>query len=132
MKSDDELKKEFYKYNATRPPHPNIAIIRRKLDERQAYIEAVEANDDKENSYEEAVEKLDDPDGLFFEEINQLLQQIPWRDSHSTEEEEDAVADIQRKIRELDQKRRQKLDDIGYESHEDSRADLFLNGEDED
>jgi len=128
---EEKLKKSCYAANATRPPHPNIEILQTKIKELQAHIEAVEVNDDNENSYEEAVKKLDDPNRLFFEEINQLLDEIPC-DGHGTEEEENAVADIQRRIKELDQKRRQKLDEIGSQSPEDSRADLFPNGEDED
>ena len=57
-------------------------------------------------------------------------QEIPT--SGGTEAEENAVLEIERKIKELDQKRRRKLDEIGYENPEDSRADLFPNGEDED
>ncbi len=130
MKSDDELKKEYYRNNATRPTHQNIAILQTKLDELQACIEAVEVNDDNENSYEKAVEILLGGADNEFEEIEQFKQEIPT--SGGTEAEEIGILEIERRIKELDQKRRRKLDEIGYESPEDSRADLFPNGEDEE
>jgi hypothetical protein len=127
---EDELKKAFYSANATRPMHPNVEILRTKLDELQAFIEAVGVNDDNENSYEEAVETLRGGVDNYFEMIEQFREEIPT--SGGTEAEEDAVIEINRRITELNQNRLQKLDEIGYESPEDSRADLFPNGEDED
>jgi hypothetical protein len=54
---------------------------------------------------------------FLFEEINHHRQEIPT--SGGTEEEEDALCAIDRRMEELDQKRRQKLDEIGYEAPED-------------
>jgi hypothetical protein len=127
---EDKFKKAYYAATATRPIHPNIAILQTKLDELDASIEAVEVNDDNENSYDEAVETLRAGVDNCLEEIEHFQQEIP--DSGGTEAEENAVLEIERKIKELDQKRRRKLDDIGYENPEDSRSDLFPNGEDED
>jgi hypothetical protein len=114
---EDELNKGICAANATRPIHPNIAILQAKLDELQAFIEAVEVNDDNENSYDDAVETLLAGVDNYFEEIGHYQQDIPTSDG--TEAEEDAVREIERRIKELDQKRRQKLDEIGYESPED-------------
>ena len=127
---EGRFNKAVYAMTATRPIHPNIAILQTKLDELRAYIEAVEVNDDNENSYDEAVETLLAGVDNCLEVIEHFQQEIPT--SGGTEAEENAVLEIERKIKELDQKRRRKLDDIGYENPEDSRADLFPNGEDED
>jgi hypothetical protein len=125
MKREDKLKEEYYKYNTTRPTHPNIAIIQTKVNALRATIEAVEVNED-----DEAVKKLRENVEHEFELISYLLEEIPK--TGGTEEEEEGVLAIKQKIKELDKKMRQKLDEIGYESSEDSRADLFPNGEDED
>lgn len=130
MKSEDELKNEYYRINATRPIHPNIAILQTKLDALRTTIEAVEVNEDDRNSYDEAVEKLLVGIEHDFEEFSIIQEAIPT--TGGTEAEEEAVFEIEQKIKELAKKRWQKLDDIGYERPEDSRADLFPNGEDED
>lgn len=104
----------------------NIPILQTKLDELKACIETVEVNDDKENSYEEAIETL-------LGGVNKDIEEIEWlKNDPSTLAEEVALLEIGRKIKELDKMRWQKLDEIGYESPEDSRACLFPNGEDED
>jgi len=114
---EDKLKKSFYAANATRPTHRNIAILLTKLDTLQAFIEEVEVDEDDENAYENAVEKLHEGVDFFFEEIEHFKQEIP--NSGGTEEEDDALIEIDRRVKELDQKRRQKLDEIGYENVEE-------------
>ena len=57
-------------------------------------------------------------DGDDFEEIEHIQLGIPT--SGGPEAEDDALLEIERSVKELDQKRRQKLDEIGYESPEDS------------
>ena len=111
---EDKFKKAIFAMNATRPTHGNIAIIKTKLKELKNYIENIQVDDGKEDSYDEEVERLVDPKGLFFEEIYYLIEEI-HQDGHGTEEEADAVEDIQRRIKELDKMRRDKLDEIGYE-----------------
>lgn len=114
---EDKFKKSIYAANATRPTHRNIAILLTKLDDLRALIEAVEVNEDEENSYEKAIETLHKDVDLLFEEIEYFQQEIPNRGG--TEEEDDALVEIDRRIKELDQRRRRKLDEIGYENNEE-------------
>ncbi|MGD0253526.1 MAG: hypothetical protein ABSC01_12620 [Verrucomicrobiota bacterium] len=114
---EGELKKAVYAANATRPMHPNIAILQDRLGKLESIIEAVEVNEDDRDSYEKAVEILRDDDGYFFEEIYQIKEGI--RPRGATEAEDDAMSEIERRIEQLKRKMRQKLDEIGYESPED-------------
>jgi hypothetical protein len=113
----EKCDKSFYAANATRPMHPNIAILQDRLGKLESVIEAVEVNEDDRDSYEKAVEILRDGDGYFFEEIYQIKEGIHPRGA--TEAEDDAMSEIERRIEQLKRKMRQKLDEIGYESPED-------------
>ncbi len=75
-----------------------------------------------------AVEKLQNDVDDSLEEIEYFQQNIP----PGGPEEEDALSDFERRIKELKRKRKQKLDDIGYESPEDSDADQSENDHVED
>ena len=116
-----ELTKAVYASNTTRPIDRHIAIIKTKLDELQAFIEAVEVSDDDQDSYEIAIEKLQQHVDHIFEEIHFLKEEIPSRGG--PEEEDDALLDFEQRIKELKRMRRQKLEDIGYECPEDSGAE---------
>jgi hypothetical protein len=113
----DEMDKKYYRDTTTRPMHSNIAILQDRLNKLESEIEAVEVNENDGDSYEKAVETLSDKDGYYFEEINYLMGEIP--DEGGPKEEADAISEIERRIKELKQKMRDKLDEIGYEDPED-------------
>jgi hypothetical protein len=123
------LNKAYYASTTTRPTHPHIAIIKTKLNELQAFIEAVEVSDDDRTSYETAVEKLQMGADALFDEIDFFQQNIP--SEGGPEEESDALVDFDRRIKALKRMRRQKLYEIGYENPEDSDADQFANDDSE-
>jgi hypothetical protein len=107
----DAMKRDYYKAHATRPVHPNVAKLQEKLGELEARVEALEANQDDSESYEKAVETLRDSNDHFFEELYQIKDQIP--SNGATEAEDDTMADIERRIDQLKQRMRRKLDELG-------------------
>ena len=80
-------------------------------------IDAVDANEAEETPFDKAVEVLIDDAGFLLEEIFDLREHIPA--SGGTQEEEEALCETDRRIQELKQKRRQKLDELGCDSPAD-------------
>lgn len=112
----DEIDKEYYRTHTNRPTHPNIAIVRDRLEKLESKIEAVEVNEDGSDSYQAAGRILSDDDGCF-EEIYSLLRDIP--NEGGPREEDEAKSEIERRIKGLKQKMGEKLDEIGYENPEE-------------
>jgi hypothetical protein len=117
----DAMDRDYYRTHATRPVHPNIAILQEKVSTLEATIEhaieVLEVDEDDRESYEEAVETLRDSDGYFFEELYQIKEETPK--TGGTAAEEDAMADIDRRIEELKRRMRHKLEEMGYQGAQD-------------
>jgi hypothetical protein len=122
----DDMENEMKKFAV--PPRSearenNYTRIRRSILQIATQIENVDLEDC--DNADEALLDLRQKLSIVEEEIYALS-------NLSKSLDEDGAYDLKREAKEVGKRIKRKLDEIGHESPEDSRADLFPNGEDED